>query len=139
MAELELPPGAKVEETKPAPAEEKQETDWTETPFPIELFSNNIVIKRDDVDEMTEGGIILPETARQGQYRTMVGTVIAVGPGFMKGDGSCIPMRVAVGDRVVFRKFQAMVELTVDGFDYHLLDENGLLGKVREGGVTKVR
>ena len=97
------------------------------------------MIKRDDVEEMTEGGIILPETARQGQFRTMVGTVIAVGPGTMKGDGSCIPMRVKVGDRVVFKKFQAMVELTVNGFDYHLLDENGLLGRVAEGSSSKVR
>lgn len=135
MPDLVLPDGTKAEAKK---TEESQEPDWTETPFPIELFDNNIVIRRDDVEEMTEGGIILPETARKGQFRTMVGTVIAIGPGTMKGDGSCIPMRVAAGERVVFRKFQAMTELTINGFSYHLLDENGLLGKMAEGGSSKI-
>lgn len=126
---------------EPAPAAPKteEEPDWTTVPFPIDLFDNKIVIKRDDVQEMTDGGIILPESARRGEWRTMTGTVLATGPGIMKGDGTYVPMRVAQGDIVVFEKFRSMIPVTVHGFTYHVLAESDLLGKKAASAHVKLR
>lgn len=144
---LVLPPGTEHPEPEPEPetpetpakAEEPVEPDWTETPFPIELFDNKIAIKRADVSEMTDGGLYIPESARRGEFRTMTATVVAAGPGMMKGDGSFVPMRVQVGDVVVFEKFRAMTPVTVEGFNYHVLAETDLFGKLAGGGSVKVR
>jgi len=136
-------PAPKAEPAEPAPEAKKgakpEEPDWTTTPFPIDLFDNKIVIKRDDVQEMTDGGIILPESARRGEWRTMTGTVLATGPGIMKGDGSVIPLRVAQGDIVVFEKFRSMIPVTVHGFTYHILAETDLLGKKAASAHVKLR
>ena len=121
------PPALKQEPTTP-------ERDWTEVPFPIALFNDKIAISRDDREERTEGGIILPDRARE---RTMTGTVVAVGPGFQKGDGSHVPMNVEVGDKVVFHQYREMTEVRVEGRDYHLMASNDLLGKVIGGVKVK--
>lgn len=112
-------------------AELPPERDWTKTQFPIQLFNDRIVIKRDDAEALTDGGLHLPENARE---RTMTGTVVATGPGLMKGDGSHMPMQVAVGDVVLFEQFRHMIPIKVEGRDYHLVNANDLLGKV-VGGV----
>lgn len=108
-----------------------QERDWTKVQFPIQLFNDRIAIKRADREEMSEGGIHLPDDARE---RTMTGVVVAAGPGLTKGDGSNCPMYVAVGDTVVFEQFRHMISLQVEGRAYHLMNANDLLGKV-VGGV----
>lgn len=153
--QIVLPPGAERPEPTPEPepeveteaetedapakSEEPVEPDWTETEFPIEVFDNKIVIKRADVDEMSDGGIIIPESARRGEYRTMTGTVIATGPGIQRGDGTHVPMRVKVGETVVFEKFRSMTPVVINTFTYHVLAETDLFGKLAEGGSVKVR
>ncbi len=115
-------------------AEPVSEPDWTQVDFPIELFEDRIAIKRDDREQVTEGGIALPANA---QTRSMTGTVVAVGPGITKGDGSHVPMRVEVGDRVVFEQFRAMIEVKANGHTYHLMRATDLLGKAI--GDVKIR
>ena len=139
-----LPDGSPAPKSAPAPTPtpakiEADEPDWTTVPFPIDLFDNKIAIKRDDVQEMTDGGIILPESARRGEWRTMTGTVLATGPGIMKGDGTYVPMRVQKGDIVVFEKFRSMIPVTVMGFTYHILSESDLLGKKAADAHVKLR
>jgi chaperonin GroES len=128
-----------VEKPAPPKVEEPVEPDWTETEFPINIFDNKLVIKRADVSEMTEGGLYIPESARRGEFKTMTGTVIAAGPGIMKGDGTYCPMRAKVGDVVVFEKFRSMIPITVQSFNYHILAETDLIGTVANGGSVKVR
>jgi chaperonin GroES len=110
------------------------ERDWSKVQFPIQLFGDKIAIRRDDREEMTEGGLIIPDNA---QVRSMTGVVVAAGPGFQKGDGSHIPMVVAVGDTVVFEQFRQMTELRVEGRNYHVMNANDLLGKVIGGVKVK--
>ena len=125
--QLVTPGGAILKLKKELPPER----DWTTVEFPIALFNDRIAIKRADREEMTEGGIHLPEDART---RTMTGEVVAVGPGLMKGNGEHCPMYVCKGDTVLFAQFRHMISIKVEGRDYHLMNATDLLGKV-VGGV----
>lgn len=121
IPQLVTPGGAKLT------SEKKPERDWTKANFPIALFNDKIAIKRADRAEMSEGGIVLPQDARE---RTMTGLVVAAGPGLMKGDGTHLPMLVSVGDIVVFEQFRHMVKVTVEGYVYNVMNACDLMGKV---------
>jgi chaperonin GroES len=62
-------------------------------------IADRIIVRREAADDRTAGGIVLPETAKNKPQR---GTVIAVGPGKLKKDGSRSDMQLKVGDRVLF-------------------------------------
>lgn len=122
-------------ETPETPTEDRPaEPDWTKNEFPIELFEDRIAIKRDDRVAFTDGGIELPPDARE---RTMTGLVVGAGPGITKGDGSTVPMRVAVGDQVVFEQNRGMTRLQANGYTYNIMRASDLLGKV--SGDVKLR
>lgn len=120
---------AKVE-----PKEKKVEPNWLDPKvhFPIDLFEDRIAIKRADAENMSEGGIIIPGRA---QEKTMTGMVVGAGAGITKGDGSKVPMQIEVGDIAVFEKHRAMVEVTVNGFKYHICRASDLIGKSRSSDV----
>ena len=141
---LVLPSGMKSEsstgKTIIAPESVRKVAPKTEEPdftkegvhFPIELFENRIAIRRADRESISDGGIYIPGNA---QAKTMTGLVVAIGEGMRKGDGSRVPMLVAVGDTVFFEKQRSMVEVSVNGYAYHLLAESDLLGRVRADDV----
>ena len=133
-AEASAAAETKAEKKKAEPKEEKVEPDWLapNVHFPIELFEDRIAIKRADAESMTEGGIIIPGRA---QEKTMTGLVVGAGPGITKGDGSTVPMKIGLGDIAVFEKHRAMVEVTVNGFKYHITRASDLLGKSRSQDV----
>ena len=62
-------------------------------------LGNNVLIKRDDSSSITLGGVHLPDMAKE---RKATGTVIAVGDGLARKDGSRIPINLEPGDRVIF-------------------------------------
>jgi chaperonin GroES len=62
-------------------------------------IGDRVIVRRESADEKTSGGIILPENAKKKPQR---GTVIAVGPGKMKPDGSRVAPSLKVGDSVLF-------------------------------------
>jgi len=139
MSELLGPDGAPmldvIEVEDPVVSKpENSEPDWNSVEFPIELFNDKIAIRRDDRDQITEGGLMLPPNARQ---RSMTGLVVAVGPGLQKADGSRLPLSVSVGDRVVFEQFRGMTPVVVQGYVYHILSAHDLLGKAR--GEVRIR
>ena len=63
---------------------------------------DRVIVEPLEKDEMTSGGIILPETAKE---KPQEGKILAVGPGRRDEDGQRIPMDVKVGDRVLFAKY----------------------------------
>ena len=65
----------------------------------IRPLGDRIVIRREEAEEKTAGGIVLPDTAKNKPQR---GTVLAVGPGKMLKDGSRRALQVKKGDKVLF-------------------------------------
>jgi chaperonin GroES len=65
----------------------------------IKPLADRVVIRRDEAEEKTSGGILLPDTAKDKPQR---GTVLAVGPGKLNKQGKHVPLDVKEGDVVLF-------------------------------------
>ena len=68
----------------------------------IQPLGDRIVLEREDSQETTAGGIVLPESAKDKPAR---GTILSVGPGRLLDDGSRGALQVQVGDRVLFSSY----------------------------------
>jgi len=86
----------------------------------------NVVVKRLHVDEMTAGGIVLPDTAKE---KSMEGRVLSVGDGRLLPNGSRARHQVGEGDRVLFSKY-AGAEAVVNGEELLIMSENDILAVV---------
>jgi chaperonin GroES len=91
----------------------------------LQPLADRVVVKPIEREEMTRGGIVLPDTAKE---RPMEGEVIAAGPGKMTDDGKRIAMDVKVGDIVVYAKYGG-TEIKIDGQEYMILTESQILAK----------
>ena len=65
----------------------------------VKPLGDRLVVRRFESQEKTSGGIILPDNAKNKPQR---GTVLAVGPGKAKKDGTRLPMQLKTGDKVLF-------------------------------------
>ncbi len=86
-------------------------------------LGDRIVVKPSKEEEVTRGGILLPDTAKK---RPREGTVVAAGPGKLLESGERAPLEIAVGDVVVYSEYGG-TEVTVDGTDYIILGEDSVL------------
>ena len=94
---------------------------------------DRVLLERVDSDEMTAGGIIIPDTA---QEKPMEGRVVAAGPGARAEDGSVSPLDVKVGDRVLFGKWSG-TEVKIDGKDLLIMKESDIMGIIEETVAKK--
>tara|TARA_X000001382_G_scaffold97252_1_gene71619 strand:+ start:208 stop:513 length:306 start_codon:yes stop_codon:yes gene_type:complete len=85
-------------------------------------------IKKED-DHITEGGIILPDTAQNGTL--IEGKVVAVGEGMYSANGTLIPVVVDEGDTILYNKNAQKAEHRIDGEDYILMSINEVMSIVR--------
>jgi chaperonin GroES len=92
----------------------------------LKPLGSRVVVEPIEQEEITAGGIVLPETAKE---KPQKGTVLAVGPGDRDEDGKHIPMDVKVGDTVLFAKY-AGTEIKVDNKKLLILRESDLLAIV---------
>jgi chaperonin GroES len=92
----------------------------------LKPLGNRVVVEPLEQEEVTAGGIVLPETAKEKPQR---GKVLSVGPGERDEDGDRIPLDVATGDTVLFAKY-AGTEIKVDGKKLLILRESDLLAIV---------
>ncbi|CCW34355.1 Co-chaperonin GroES [Chthonomonas calidirosea] len=83
-------------------------------------LGDKVVVKPSEEEEKTPGGILLPDTAKK---KPQEGKVVAVGNGRILENGEIKPMSVKVGDTVLYAKYGG-TEVTIDGQDYVLLDED---------------
>ena len=90
----------------------------------IRPLQDRILVKRLDQEEKTQGGIIIPETAKE---KPQEGKVVAVGKGKPGDDGKLVPLDVKKGDRVLFGKY-AGSEVTLEGEEHLILREEDVLG-----------
>src|SRR5437660_1387754 len=65
----------------------------------VKPLGDRIIVRREESSEVSRGGVILPDNAKQKQQR---GTVLAVGPGKMLKDGTRRALQVKEGDHVLF-------------------------------------
>ncbi|OGO07443.1 MAG: co-chaperone GroES [Chloroflexi bacterium RBG_13_60_13] len=91
----------------------------------LEPLGDRVVIKPAKREEVTKGGILLPDTAKE---KPQDGEVIAVGPGKMTDDGKRIPTDLKVGDVVVYAKY-AGSEYKVDDEEFIIVRESDVLAK----------
>jgi chaperonin GroES len=98
----------------------------------LKPLGDRVVVEPIEQEEITAGGIVLPETAKEKPQR---GNVVAVGPGLRDDDGDRIALDVKAGDIVLFAKY-AGTEFKVDGRKLLILKESDLLAIV-EGDEPK--
>ncbi len=92
----------------------------------LKPLGGRVIIEAIEQEEMTPGGIILPETAKE---KPQEGNVLAVGPGDRDDKGVRIPMDVKVGDKVLFAKYSG-TEIKMDGRKLLIMRESDLLAIV---------
>lgn len=92
----------------------------------LKPLGNRVVVEPLESEEITAGGIVLPETAKE---KPQKGTVLSVGPGDRDDKGKRIPLDVNEGDTVLFAKY-AGTEIKVDGKKLLILRESDLLAIV---------
>jgi chaperonin GroES len=83
----------------------------------------NVVVKRLPSDEVTAGGIVLPDTVKE---KPRQGRVLSIGDGRMLADGARAPHQVSEGDRVLFDSY-AGAEVQVDGEELLIMSEDEIL------------
>jgi len=89
---------------------------------------DKVLLKRMEAKEVSKGGIVLPDTAKE---KPKEGKVIAVGEGRRLEDGTVVPFQVKEGDRVIFLSY-AGNEVKIDGEEYLILEEDDIIAVVEE-------
>ncbi len=91
----------------------------------IEPLGDRVVIRPTPKEEMSKGGIVLPDTAKE---KPQEGEIIAVGPGRLTDDGKRIAMEVKKGNKVIYSKY-AGTEFKMDDEELVILRESDILAK----------
>ncbi len=97
--------------------------------FQIRPLADRVVVKPQEREERTKGGIYLPDTASK--EKPQEGVVMAVGEGRLDDSGKRIPVTVKAGDRVLFAKY-AGTDIKLDDEDYLILSEKDILAIVQQ-------
>ena len=92
----------------------------------IHPMGDRVVIRPTDEPDVSAGGIILPDTAKE---RPQEGEVVAAGPGRTLDNGKRLDMELKVGDKVVYSKY-AGTEVSVEGKDLLIMAAGDVLAKI---------
>jgi chaperonin GroES len=92
----------------------------------IRPLQDRILVKRIDEDEVTKGGIIIPDTAKE---KPQEGKVVAAGKGKVGEDGTVHPLDVKKGDKVLFSKYSG-TEVNIEGEEHLIIREDDVLGVI---------
>lgn len=90
----------------------------------LKPLRDRVLVKPMDREEMTKGGIYLPDTASKD--RPTEGKVLAVGTGVVKKNGEKTPLEVKAGDRVIYSEY-AGTEIKMDGEKFLILRQEDIL------------
>lgn len=91
----------------------------------LQPLGDRVIVKPIESEEVTKGGIVLPDTAKE---KPQEGKVLAVGPGRLSEDGKRIAMDVKVGDVVLYVKYGG-TEVKIEGEELMVLRESDILAK----------
>jgi len=96
-------------------------TEKSDDKIRVRPLFDRVLLEVEDIPETTEGGIVLPDSARKNPQQSF-GKVLATGPGRHE-HGAIVPMSVKVGDRVIWEGFPGKGQVTVGGKQYVILRE----------------
>ena len=99
----------------------------------IRPLHDRVIVKREDEERKSPGGIVIPDTAAEKPIR---GKIVAVGKGKILENGSVRPLDLKVGDKILFGKYGG-TEVKVDGEDLLIMKESDILGIIE--GRAEVR
>ena len=91
----------------------------------VKPLYDRVLIKPDDEEDKTKGGLYIPDTAKK--ERPQTGEVIAVGDGIDKDT----PMKLKVSDRVLFSKYGGN-EITIEDIEYKIMKESDILAIIEK-------
>jgi chaperonin GroES len=91
----------------------------------LKPLGDRVVLKRQEAEEKTQSGIILPDSAKE---KPQAAIVIAVGPG-KEEDGKVTAMQVSEGDKVIYSKYSG-TEVKIDDEEYVIVSQNDIIAKV---------
>ena len=94
----------------------------------LKPLDDRVVLRQQEAEEKTTGGIVLPDTAKE---KPMMGKIVAVGTGKLLDSGKRGEMSVKKGDVVVYGKYSGS-DVEVDGVEYKILRESEILGVVEK-------
>jgi len=92
-------------------------------------LGDRIVLKPGKEEEVTKGGIVLPDTAKK---KPREGEVLAVGPGRLLENGERAPLEVSVGDVVIYSEYGG-TNITIGDDEFVILDEGSVLAVKADG------
>ena len=92
----------------------------------LKPLGSRLVVEPIEEDEVTSGGIVLPETAKE---KPQKGKIVAVGKGKVNEDGTIRPLEVKAGDIVLFGKYSG-TEVKIDNQDRLIIREDDILAVV---------
>ena len=95
----------------------------------VRPLHDRIIVRRDEQGEQQNGGIIIPDTAKEKPQR---GTVIAAGSGSVKDGGTRVPLDVKAGDVILFGKYTSQ-DIKLDGEEYLIMRESEVLAVIETG------
>ncbi len=93
----------------------------------LKPLGSRVVVEPIEQEEITSGGIVLPETAKE---KPQKGLVLSIGPGDRNDKGERVPMDVSEGDTVLFAKY-AGTEIKLESKKLLILRESDLLAIVQ--------
>lgn len=93
------------------------------TKVQLQPLGDRLVVQREESEDRTEGGIYLPDSAKDKPTR---GTVISIGDGRLLDDGTRGEMQIKPGDRVLFTSY-AGENIEIDDEEYVLMSESEVL------------
>jgi len=94
----------------------------------IKPLNNRVLVKRMYAVQVTKGGILIPDTAKE---KPIEGKVIAVGPGKMSDAGARMALQLKEGDRVLFGKY-AGTEIKMEGEEFLMMREEDILAVIND-------
>lgn len=92
----------------------------------IKPLGDKVLVKRLAAEEVTAGGIVLPDTAKE---KPKEGKIISVGKGRQLKDGTYVPFSVKADDKIIFSSY-AGTEVKINGEEYLIMNEEDILAIV---------
>jgi chaperonin GroES len=93
----------------------------------IQPLGDRVLVEPLEAEEKTEGGIVIPDTAKEKQQK---GRVVAVGKGRIDEEGKITPLEVKVDDNILYGRYSG-TEIKIRGTEYLILREEDILGIIK--------